>query len=451
MTPATKKFSLITYGCQMNYADTDRITTVLAAHGFERTSELIDSDLVLFNTCMVRQKPEDKVFGHLLTIRKLKREKPHLRVGLAGCMVRKSGVSKRFESALTSDDALLKRSREIDFVFRTKDLLHLGTLLKDVGLVETNYEFTEDDYLELIPTTASTASAFVPIMTGCNRYCTYCVVPYSRGKEVSRSIADVVHEVEILSERGLKEVTLLGQIVNSYHPEGYKKGDTSFVELIRAVHEIPGIERIRYTSPHPQYMTDELIEAHRVLPKLCRHIHLPVQSGSTAVLERMNRGYTREHYLDLVRRIRTAVPDIAITTDIIAGFCGETEEEFLESVSLYQDVGFDFAFLAQYSPRPESYSARKWEDDVSKEDKQRRWHILNDTLLSESAKKYRKLIHQDVSVLVEKHFGDTCMGKTPDAKTVKFQTSTPDIFVGTIQRVNISEVRETEAIGVLLS
>lgn len=415
----------MTFGCQMNISDSERIHTIMKESGFEFEPKSENTDFLIMNTCSVKQKAEDKVWGQINNARVLRKKNKNFRLAVTGCMVRDSGVAKRFQDN-DKKDKLFSVSDNIDLVFRIEDLPKVPKYLSELygKNIGTDYSDELTSYFNVKPEYAKKFQVFVPIQTGCNKFCTYCIVPFTRKREISRSMNEIIDEVTQLAEEGAVEVTLLGQTVNSYKDPSVtnKYSDNNFVELLYHVHNIPGIKRIRYTSPHPMDVTDELISAHRNLPKLCTHIHLPLQSGDDAVLRRMNRKYTSARYLEIVKKLRMEIPDIGITTDIIVGFPGETEEEFMNTFKVFQKVGFDFSFTSRYSERSGTYSAKKLVDDVAGSEKARRWHVLNNLLLEILEKKNTTYIGKIVEVLVEKKLDDGRLeGMTPDYKRVQFE------------------------------
>ena len=335
-----------TFGCQMNEYDSAKMADVLGASqpdGIETTDDPAQADIVLFNTCSVREKAQEKVFSDLGRIRALKRERPDLVVGVGGCVASQEGAN------------IVSRAPYVDVVFGPQTLHRLPALIearRRTGRSQVDISFPAvEKFDDLPPARVEGASAFVSIMEGCSKYCSFCVVPYTRGEEVSRPFEDVLVEVAQLAEQGVREVTLLGQNVNAYL--GAMGGETAdFALLLEYVAEIPGIERIRYTTSHPREFGQRLIDAHGSIAKLAGHVHLPVQSGSDRVLAAMKRGYSVLEYKSIVRRLRAARPDVSITSDFIVGFPGETADDFERTMALIEDVGFDGSFSFVYSPRP---------------------------------------------------------------------------------------------------
>lgn len=371
-----KTFAFHTYGCQMNVRESEAAARALLDAGYAQAPDEESADIVIVNSCSVRAKAEDKALGKLGLLCASKRERPGRVVGVMGCMAQRMG------------DELFRKLPRLDFAIGTRCAERVAPAVEAALHGEATLALRGLHERPDAPSghvTDGGFSAFVTILLGCNRRCAYCIVPDVRGDEWSRPAREVLCEVRALAEAGVREVTLLGQSIMNYglrtpafdesdppSPGGYT---LPFPRLLEAVAAIPGIERIRFTSGHPSGVTDELIRLYREEPKLCHHLHLPVQSGSTAVLSRMRRGYTREQYLEAVERLRAAVPDIAVTTDVIVGFPGETEADFEQTRTLMGAAGFDNAFIFKYSPRPGTVSAT-WEDDVSEEEKSRRNQIL---------------------------------------------------------------------------
>lgn len=342
------KLYIRTFGCQMNEYDSDRMADVLGQAqpgGVEATDDPAEADIVLFNTCSVREKAQEKVFSDLGRLRALKRERPALVIGVGGCVASQEGAN------------IVSRAPYVDVVFGPQTLHRLPALIearRRTGRPQVDVSFPEiEKFDHLPPARVDGASAFVSIMEGCSKYCSFCVVPYTRGEEVSRPFEDVLTEVAGLAEQGVREVTLLGQNVNAYlGATGAGDERADFAMLLDYVSEMPGIERIRYTTSHPREFSQRLIDAHGTIAKLAGHVHLPVQSGSDRVLAAMKRGYTVLEYKSIVRRLRAARPDVSLTSDFIVGFPGETEQDFERTLALIEEVGFDGSFSFVYSPRP---------------------------------------------------------------------------------------------------
>jgi tRNA-2-methylthio-N6-dimethylallyladenosine synthase len=329
------KYYVRTYGCQMNAADSNEMGRHLQAHGIARTEDSDDAMVLLVNTCTVRQHAEDRAFSEIGRLKKWKAQKPGRKLIVTGC------------AAERTKQYLEDRFPYIDLVAGAKSIEDFGALVDQ--LIERRPE--EDDLDYAVPSTSDKVSAFVTIMRGCNYSCTYCIVPYVRGRESYHPIDQVLDEVRDRVREGAREITLLGQTVNSYHRDGARGKGTDFADLLEAVGAVEGVERVRFMSPHPYYMTDRVIQAMAEVPEVCEGLHLPVQSGSTAMLRKMQRNYTREGYLELVRKLRAAMPELTISTDLIVGFPGETESDFRETLSLVEEIGFDFGFVFKYSRR----------------------------------------------------------------------------------------------------
>ncbi len=350
-----KKLYLRSFGCQMNDYDSGRIADLLEERmGLEKTESLDEADVVILNTCSIREKAQEKVFSDLGRIREAKKCHPGMMIAVGGCVASQEGRK------------ILDRAPWVDVVFGPQTLHRIPELLAErekTGRAQVDVSFPEIEKFDSLPAPhASGAAAFVSIMEGCSKYCTYCVVPYTRGEEISRPLVDVLVEVAQLADQGVKEVTLLGQNVNAYRGRTPAGDEADFALLLEYVSEIEGIERIRYTTSHPREFTQRLIDAYKKLPKLVSHVHLPVQSGSDRILAAMKRGYTALEYKSIIRRLKAAHPGISIATDIIVGFPGETEDDFERTMDLIEDVGFDASFSFVYSPRPGTPAARLPDD-----------------------------------------------------------------------------------------
>jgi tRNA-2-methylthio-N6-dimethylallyladenosine synthase len=386
-----RRLFIFTIGCQMNTYDSDKIEAMLRPWGYRRTDCLEQAELIIANTCTIRQKAEQKAFSFLGRLAELKRHNPDLVVGIGGCLAQQEG------------DRILKRMPHIDLVFGTQTLGRLPQMIAriretrcrivDVGLSEP---IAANEDLAPAPR-ADQVSAFVTIMRGCDNYCSYCVVPYVRGREASRRPKEIVDEIRMLVDVGIKEVTLLGQNVNSY---GKKEAAGTFAELLERIQAIEGLLRIRFTTSHPKDLSDGLIAAFKDLGKLCRHIHLPVQSGSNRILARMNRKYDREHYLERVARLRSQCPDIAITSDIIVGFPGESESDFEQTLALIRQVQYDGLFAFMYSDRPQAPAAR-FGDKIGQSVKKARLQAVLDLQQDITHRKHAALVGTIQQVLVE--------------------------------------------------
>ncbi|GAB4179402.1 MAG: tRNA (N6-isopentenyl adenosine(37)-C2)-methylthiotransferase MiaB [Rhodocyclaceae bacterium] len=409
------KFYLRSFGCQMNDYDSARIADVLSdAHGMQRTERPEDADLILFNTCSVREKAQERVFHDLGRMKGLKRARPGLVIAVGGCVASQEG------------EAIVARAPYVDVVFGPQTLHRLPAMLerrRSLGRPQVDVSFPEMEKFDRLPAPrVEGAAAFVSVMEGCSKYCSFCIVPYTRGEEVSRPLSGVMDEVSGLAAKGVREVTLLGQNVNAWRGEagGGECGDLAL--LLDAVAALPGIERIRYTTSHPREFGPRLIEAHARIAKLAGHVHLPVQSGSDRILAAMKRGYTALEYKAVVRRLREARPGIRVSSDFIVGFPGETEADFARTLRLVEEVGFDASFSFLYSPRPGTPAARL-ADDTPREVKSERLSRLQRALDESAAAISRSMVGGIERVLVEgpsrKRAGELA-GRTENNRVVNF-------------------------------
>ena len=397
-----KKLYVRTFGCQMNEYDSDKMALVLAeAEGYERTERPEHADLILFNTCSVRDKAQEKVFHDLGRVKHLKRLNPALLIGVGGCVASQEGAD------------IVRRAPFVDLVFGPQTLHRLPELLKArrrTGSAQVDISFPEIEKFDRLPAArVSGPTAFVSIMEGCSKYCSFCVVPYTRGEEISRPLADVLSEVRGLAAQGVREVTLLGQNVNAYRGAlaavdgengGGESGEADFALLLETLCEIPGLERVRYTTSHPREFTPRLIEAHARLPKLGGYVHLPVQSGSDRILAAMKRRYTVLEYKSIVRRLRAARPDLCISSDFIVGFPGETDQDFEATLRLVDELQFADAYCFVYSPRPGTPAA-ELPDDTPADAKLERLHRLQGTVERHAASFNASLVGTVQEILVE--------------------------------------------------
>ena len=428
MTSGNKLFTILNYGCQMNVSDAERMAAQLKGLGYTATEQMEEADIILLNTCCVRETAEDKIHGKIGEIKHLKKSRPHLILGVSGCMAQKDG------------DALLKRAPHVDFVLGTNKIHELARIVREVE--ESNGHIVElstgDAPLpeEVKAERGGSLSAWVPIMYGCNNFCTYCIVPYVRGRERSRSLPDVVREVEEVAAKGFKEVTLLGQNVNSY---GKDRDGDDFADLLAAVDKVEGIARVRYMTSHPRDLSDKVIETIKDSRHICEHFHLPVQYGSDKLLKAMNRGYTTEYYRSLVKKIRTAIPHASITTDLIVGFPGETEEDFALMLDFLKEIEYDAAYTFLYSKRSGTPAA-EMEDQVPDDLKHARLQQLMQVQNDISLKKNEALIGQTVEVMVEgpsKKNEKMWSGRTRTNKIVRWEKA------GTEKEGDLIQVRIT--------
>ncbi len=410
-----KKIFVKTFGCQMNEYDSEKIVDLMRDHeGYEQTKVPDDADLILFNTCSVREKAQEKVFSDLGRVRRLKEENPNLIIGVGGCVASQEG------------QAIVSRAPFVDLVFGPQTLHRLPKLLsqrKTSGRSQVDTSFPEIEKFDTLPTKlTSSSTAFVSIMEGCSKYCSFCVVPYTRGEEISRPLDDVLVEVATLATQGVREVTLLGQNVNAYMWE--QDSETlDFSLLLEHVADVPGIERIRYTTSHPKEFSKALIDCYQSLPKLVDHVHLPVQSGSDKILEAMKRGYTSDHYREIIRDLRTARHSVSIASDFIVGFPGETDKDFEETMRLVEDVDFDGSFSFMYSPRPGTPAAAL-PNHVPLEVKKNRLQRLQDKLNQNSIRYGKAMVGKTYPVLVEgasKKGEGQLTGRTSNNRVVNFE------------------------------
>ena len=329
------RYYIKTYGCQMNYSDTERVMTVLEKMGYEPVNHYNKADLVILNTCIVKKSAENRVYGLGEPFAKLKKQNPKLKIGITGCMIHES-TGLRGES----NEKVFRIMPTVDFVFRIKDLMYLPDMLYKMQNTSGAEDVSQlKNYFQIHPKITNLTQVFIPIMSGCNNFCSYCIVPYTRGRNASRNISEIMEEVEKMVKRGASELNFVGQNVNTYEPDDANSNstDSPFTQLLRKVDEVPGVRRIRFYTVHPQDMGDDVIALYGELQSMVPHLHLPVQSGSNSCLKRMNRHYSVERFKELVDKMRARIPHISITTDIITGFCGETEEEFMESLNLIKD------------------------------------------------------------------------------------------------------------------
>jgi tRNA-2-methylthio-N6-dimethylallyladenosine synthase len=427
----TRKVYIKTFGCQMNEYDSDKMADVLReSHGMEQTADPAEADVILFNTCSVREKAQEKVFHDLGRVKHLKRERPGVIIGVGGCVASQEGA------------AIVKRAPYVDVVFGPQTLHRLPQMIearRETGAAQVDISFPEvEKFDRLPPARVEGPTAFVSIMEGCSKYCTFCVVPYTRGEEVSRRFEDVLTEIAELAAQGVQELTLLGQNVNAYRGATQDGDVADFAMLLEYAAEIPGIERLRYTTSHPREFTPRLIEAYRKLPKLVSHVHLPVQSGSDRVLAAMKRGYTALEYKSIVRRLRAVRPDISISSDFIVGFPGETETDYEATLKLIEDVGFDSSFSFIYSPRPGTPAAEL--PDVTPADaKLARLRTLQDRIEAQAQAISQGMVGSRQRILVEgpsTRNPNELAGRTDNHRMVNF--SGPASLVGRFIEVTIA-------------
>ncbi len=447
MTVSPRRYHITTFGCQMNKADSERMAGILEALNFQATEDPNLADLVLYNTCTIRDNAEQKVYSYLGRQAKRKQNDPNLILAVAGCVAQQEGES------------LLRRVPELDLVMGPQHANRLGDLLEQVfsgnQVVATEPVHIMEDITK--PRRDSAVSAWVNVIYGCNERCTYCVVPNVRGVEQSRTPEAIRTEMEELGRQGYKEVTLLGQNIDAYGrdlpgstPEG--RHLHTLTDLLYFVHDVPGIERIRFATSHPRYFTERLIRACQELPKVCEHFHIPFQSGDNEILKAMARGYTHEKYRRIIDKIRHYMPDAAISADAIVGFPGETEEQFQKTLKLTADIGFDILNTAAYSPRPGTPAA-DWEDQLSDEVKQDRLQRLNHLVSLKAAERSQRYANRVEEVLVEEQNPKDptqVMGRTRGNRLTFFEGNLEELKGKTVS-VEISEVRPFSLTGRVLA
>lgn len=432
----SRTFHITTFGCQMNEHDSEVIDGLLTERGFSSVKERKDASIVIINTCSVRDNADKRFFGTLGQLKKRKESDPSFIVCVCGCMMQQQRVV----------DTIKAKYPWVDVIFGTNSIHHIPELIEKVAIEKEKVvdiiENTEEIVEGLPAKRLFDHKALVNIMFGCNNFCTYCIVPYTRGREKSREPEAIVAEVKGLVADGVKEIMLLGQNVNSYDGNG-----TSFAELLKMLNDVDGLERIRFMTSNPKDLSDELIEAFAVCDKLCRNLHLPIQSGSNGVLKRMNRKYTREDYLKLIEKLRKTVPDITLSTDIIVGFPGETNEDFEETLSIVKEVEYDSAFTFIYSIR-KGTPAEKFEDQIEESEKHRRFDLLVNAVNEISEKKNKAYQDRVEKVLVDgisKNDKSTLTGRTDGFKLVNFAGKKE--LIGSIVDVKITDAKTFSLFG----
>jgi tRNA-2-methylthio-N6-dimethylallyladenosine synthase len=440
------KYHIWTIGCQMNEADSQLVASELEKLGYHATREAESADVIVLNTCVVRQSAEDKAYNRLMSLKPLRESRPDLVLGLMGCLV-----------GVRDTSPLQKRFPFVDVFLPPSDPSKLVELLRgrkgyasrgddwetQQREIEIRYELQDADLVLPIHERGNLVCAHVPILYGCNHVCSFCIIPYRRGKEHSRSIGEIAAQVNSLVKQGVKEVTLLGQIVDRYGCD--VEDGPRLADLLRAVHDIEGLERIRFLTSHPLYMTDELLDTIATLPKVCEHIEVPVQSGDDEMLKKMKRGYTVDDYRMLISRIRRRIPNTSIATDIIVGMPGESEAQFMGTYNLLKELELDVAHVAMFSPRPNTVAAR-WEDDVPQAEKERRRKAIDDLQAGILAKINTKYLGQTVDVLVEEKYKQRWKGRTRTNKLAFFEDNSRD-WKGQVAKVNIEWTGPWSMIG----
>ncbi|NQZ20530.1 MAG: tRNA (N6-isopentenyl adenosine(37)-C2)-methylthiotransferase MiaB [Colwellia sp.] len=439
----SKKLYIKTWGCQMNEYDSQKMAELLdSTHGFVLADEAEDADVILLNTCSIREKAQEKVFHQLGRWKHLKEKNPDLVIGVGGCVASQEG------------DAIRQRAPYVDMVFGPQTLHRLPEMIQQVTgnhnhVVDVS--FPEIEKFDRLPEPkADGASAFVSIMEGCSKYCTFCVVPYTRGEEVSRPLDDVLYEIAQLAEQGVREVNLLGQNVNGFRGLMHDGEICRFAELLRMVATIDGIDRIRYTTSHPIEFTDDIIEVYKDVPELVSHLHLPVQSGSDRILTQMKRGHTALEYKSKIRRLKKARPDICMSSDFIIGFPGETDADFQATMDLITAIDFDLSFSFIYSARPGTPAA-DMVDDISDTTKKERLKVLQDQITHQALRIARQMLNTEQRILVEGPSKKNPMelrGKTENNRTVNFVA--PHSVIGQFVDIKITDVYANSLRGELV-
>lgn len=418
------KYHITTFGCQMNKNDSERVAGLLESLGFVEASSEEEADFLLINTCSVRQMAEDRVVGLFKKWKEFKKKNPKKVIAITGCLPGRD-----------NDGKLKKKFPEVDLFFPIDDLIKLPEWLGQLGL-------NIKDYLSIEPKNSSPYKAFVSIQTGCNNFCAYCVVPYARGRERNRPVVEILKEVNKMAEDGVIEITLLGQVVNNYQasdPENFNSenpflGKDDFAALLWEVNQIKGIERIHFTAAHPKHFNEHQIKA-LALPHQVNYLHLPVQSGDNEVLKKMNRHYTREDYLKIIADIRKECPDIALGSDMIVGYSGETDEQFQNTLKLYREADLDISYNAIYSSRSGTYAEKNYPDDVPWKTKKERWHALQKVMEETVLKKNQEYAGKKISVLVDECNKGVCSGNSGEMKFTQFLGD--DSLIGKIVEVEV--------------
>ena len=437
-----KKFYIETYGCQMNVADSEVVSSIMNEQGYQKTTMMEEADVILVNTCSIRENAEQRVWGRLNVFKQQKKAHPQIKVGVIGCM------AERLK------EQLIEKEKTVDLVIGPDAYRALPKLIEHVDSGEKGINTLlskEETYGDIAPvrTDKNQISAFISIMRGCNNMCSYCIVPYVRGRERSRDPETILRETRELAEQGFKEITLLGQNVDSF---AWKRSDGStmpFAELLDQTAQVVPNIRIRFATSHPKDLSDEVLKVIAQHKNICKHIHLPVQSGSTKILQKMNRGYTREWYMNRIDAIRKYLPDCEVTTDIMTGFCDETEEDHQDTLSLMKYANYDFAYMFKYSERPGTKAARKMEDNVPEETKKRRLNEIIELQNRLSAENKKNTIGKSYTVLIEgtsKKSAEEFAGRNSQNQMVVFPKKNEQ--AGTFTRVNIIDTTPATLIGI---
>ncbi|HLC69882.1 MAG TPA: tRNA (N6-isopentenyl adenosine(37)-C2)-methylthiotransferase MiaB [Patescibacteria group bacterium] len=433
----TQKFHILTFGCQMNKNDSERIVGLLSSLGLAETSRPEEADVLLINTCSVRQSAEDRVFGILVNWQEYRAKKPNLIIAVTGCM-----------PCRDKNDKIRKRIKGVDIFFPIEELVLLPQRMREINPDLFLNTFEDPGYYwQINPSHEISYQAFITVQTGCNNFCTYCVVPYARGREKNREVKSILDEIKTLAAKGCVEVTLLGQVVNNYQAPDKEffssanpfKDKDDFSALLWEINQVNSIKRVHFTAADPQYFNNYQIEALK-LPNQANYLHLPVQAGDNEVLRKMNRKYTREYYLDLVNKIRANCPTIALGTDLIVGFSGETEKQFEKTLDLYRQASFDISYPAKYSERSGTAAAKAFTDNVTLVEKKRRWQAVQDLMEKMTYEKNQYYVGKTVTVLVDRFENGICMGNTHEMKLAQFLGE--EKLVGKIVEIEIFEAKE---------
>jgi tRNA-2-methylthio-N6-dimethylallyladenosine synthase len=427
------KYFIKTYGCQMNTNDSERLAGLLSSVGFDLAEDESVADLIILNTCAVRDHAEQRITGQMQQYIDRKKNGERILVAITGCMAGRD-----------TDGKLRERVKTADLFFATADMIHLPRWIAELRPEWVIEGDAVEDYLKINPKRQSSIQAYISIQTGCNHFCTYCVVPYARGLVRNRPLEDILTEVKDLAAHGIKEITFLGQTVNGYKAPDHNIFHSNnpyqnhFAALLWEVNQIDGIERIHWTAAHPLQMDDQVIHA-LTLPKQINYLHLPVQSGSNEILRKMNRKYTREKYIEMVEKIKAARPGIALGTDIIVGFCGETDKDFADTVDLFKACDFDISYTAQYSPRSGTLGYRLYPDNVTAETKKERWQTLQSLMEETTLRKNQ--IYQDkiVNIFVENQEGEWLLGTNDELKRVRIKSNGSVVAPGSIITAKITK------------
>lgn len=440
--PSTKKYYIESYGCQMNFSDSEIVASILSDHGFTNTSDFLNADLILINTCSIRENAEQRVRHRLNEFKQVKKHNPEALVGVLGCM------AERLKSKFLEEEKI------VDIVVGPDAYRTLPQLVENAGSGQKAVNVLlsrEETYADINPVRLNSngVTAFISIMRGCNNMCSFCVVPFTRGRERSREPYSIVNEAQQLFDAGYREVTLLGQNVDSYFWKSEDESQTvNFAQLLEKVARVNPLLRVRFSTSHPKDITDEVLYTMAKYENICNYIHLPLQSGSTAVLERMNRTYSREWYIEKINRIREIIPDCAISTDIIAGFCGETEEDHKETLRMMEYVRYEMAFMFKYSERPGTLAARKYSDDVPDEVKTRRLNEIVSLQMQHQAENNKKDIGKTYEILIEgtsRRSDEQLFGRNSQNKVIVFPKGNHK--VGEYVKVKVERATAATLIG----